>query len=118
MPRSIPGAPGLRGVFSGNSKLNGMCDPLYNHREKLRSFLDVEGVEPTSNASERALRPAVIWRKLSFGTQSANGSRFMEAILTVVETCRKQSRSSFEYLTEAMQAHFSGQKHPSLLNGV
>ena len=108
----------LRGVFSGNSKLKGMCEPLYNHREKLWTFLDVEGVEPTNNVSERALRPAVIWRKLSFGTQSANGSRFVETILTVVETCHKQSRSSFEYLTEAMQAHFSGQKLPSLLNGV
>ena len=108
----------LRGVFSGNSKLKGMCEPLYNHREKLWTFLDVEGVEPTNNVSERALRPAVIWRKLSFGTQSANGSRFVETILTVVETCHKQSRSSFEYLTEAMQANFSGQKLPSLLNGV
>ena len=108
----------LRGVFSGNSKLKGMCEPLYNHREKLWTFLDVEGVEPTNNVSERALRPAVIWRKLSFGTQSADGSRFVETILTVVETCHKQSRSSFEYLTEAMQAHFSGQKLPSLLNGV
>jgi len=108
----------LRGVFSGNSKLKGMCDPLYNHREKLWTFLDVEGVEPTNNVSERALRPAVIWRKLSFGTQSADGSRFVETILTVVETCHKQSRSSFEYLTESMQAHFSGQKLPSLLNGV
>jgi len=116
--RSIPGAPGLRGVFSGNSKLNGMCEPLYDHREKLWTFLDVEGVEPTNNVSERALRPAVIWRKLSFGTQSANGSRFVETILTVVETCHKQSRSSFEYLTEAMQAHFSGQKLPSLQNRV
>jgi non-ribosomal peptide synthetase component F len=64
------------------------------------------------------LRPAVIWRKLSFGTQSARGSRFVETILTVVETCHRQSRNSFEYLTAAIQAHLAGQPIPSLLTGV
>ena len=108
----------LRGVFSGNSKLIGMCEPLYDHRDWLWTFLDVEGVEPTNNVSERALRPAVIWRKLSFGTQSPKGSRFVETILTVVETCHRQSRNSFEYLTAAMQAHFAGQPAPSLLTMV
>jgi transposase len=108
----------LRGVFSGNPKLTGMCEPLYDHRNWLWTFLDVAGVEPTNNASERALRPAVIWRKLSFGTQSARGSRFVETTLTVVETCHRQSRNSFEYLTAAIQAHFAGQRPPSLLVGV
>ena len=108
----------LRGVFSGNRKLRGMCEPLYDHRDWLWTFLDVEGVQPTNNAAERALRPAVIWRKLSFGTKSARGSRFVETILTVVETCHRQSRNSFEYLTEALNAHFTGQKPPSLLPGV
>jgi len=108
----------LRGVFSGNKKLQGMCGPLYEHRQWLWTFLEVEGVEPTNNVSERALRPAVIWRKLSFGTQSASGSRFVETILTVVETCHRQSRNSFEYLTTALQAYFAGQQPPSLLAGV
>jgi transposase len=108
----------LRGAFSRNPKLVGMCRPLYDHRDWLWTFLDVEGIEPTNNVSERALRPAVIWRKLSFGTQSAGGSRFVETILTVVETCHRQSRNSFEYLTAAMQAHFAGQPAPSLLAGV
>jgi hypothetical protein len=66
----------LRGEFSGNTRLVGMCESLYDHRDWLWTFVDVEGVEPTNNASERALRHAVIWRKLSFGTQSARGSRF------------------------------------------
>lgn len=108
----------LRGAFSGNRKLKGMCDQLYDHRDWLWTFLDVEGVEPTNNVSERALRPAVIWRKLSFGTQSAQGSRFVETILTVVETCHRQSRNSFEFLTAAMQAHFADQPTPSLLAGA
>ena len=108
----------LRGAFSGNPKLIGMCNPLYDHREWLWTFLDVAGVEPTNNVSERALRPAVIWRKLSFGTQSASGSRFVETILTVVETCRRQSRNSFQYLTAAIKAHFAAQPTPSLLTGA
>ena len=108
----------LRGAYSGNAKLIGMCTPLYDHRDWLWTFLDVKGVEPTNNVSERALRPAVIWRKLSFGTQSATGSRFVETILTVVETCHRQSRNSFEYLAAAMHAHFAGQPVPSLLSGA
>jgi hypothetical protein len=84
----------------------------------LWTFLDVEGVEPTNNASERALRPAVIWRKLSFGTQSAGGSRFVETILTVVETCPRQSSNSFDFLTAAVNAHFSRKPSPSLLSKV
>lgn len=98
--------------------VDGMCRELFQHRAWLWTFLDVEGIEPTNNASERALRPAVIWRKLSFGTQSANGSRFVETILTIVETCHRQSRNTFEYLTAALQAHFAGQPTPTLLSGV
>lgn len=105
----------LRGMFSGNPEIQGMCRELYKHRDWLWTFLEVGGVEPTNNASERALRHAVIWRKLSFGTQSTHGSRFVATILTVVETCRQQSRSVFEYLTTTMQAHFAHESAPSLL---
>lgn len=105
----------LRGLFSGNPEITGMCQELHTHRQWLWTFLEVEGVEPTNNASERALRHAVIWRKLSFGTQSAHGSRFVATILTVVETCRQQSRNVFDYLTTAMNTHFAHEPTPSLL---
>ena len=105
----------LRGVFSGNRRLVGMCRELYNHREWLWTFVDVQGVEPTNNTAERALRPAVIYRKLSFGTQSASGSRFIERMLTVSETCRLQGRSLFGYLTAALEAHFHREAAPPLL---
>lgn len=108
----------LRGVFSGNGRLVGMCQELYDHRDWLWTFVVVEGVEPTNNASERALRHAVIWRKLSFGTQSAHGSRFVETMLTVVETCRQQSRNAFAFITAAVNAHFSHQPAPALLAGA
>jgi transposase len=108
----------LRGAFSGERRLIGMCQELYDHRDWLWTFLRVAGVEPTNNASERALRHAVIWRKLSFGTQSARGSRFVETMLTVVETCRQQKRPVFHYITQAMQAHWSGKDTPSLAPGA
>ena len=108
----------LRGECSGNDRLFGRCRELYHHRDWLWTFLDVEEIEPTNNASERSLRHAVIWRKLSFGTQSAAGSRFVETILTVVETCRQQSRSVFDFIGQAVQAHFAHKPAPSLLTGV
>jgi transposase len=108
----------LRGACSGNARLVGMCNELWIHRAWLWTFLQVEGVQPTNNAGERALRHAVIWRKLSFGTQSAKGSRFVETMLTVVETCRQQSRNVFTYVTDAVQAHFAQQNPPSILPRV
>jgi transposase len=105
----------LRGEFSGQAQVMGTCRELYDHNAWLWTFLDHEGVEPTNNASERALRHAVIWRKLSFGTQSPGGSRFVETMLTVIESCRQQSRNVFEYVTAAVQAHYSHQPTPSLL---
>ena len=105
----------LRGEFSGQAQVMGSCRELYDHKQWLWTFLDHEGVEPTNNASERALRHAVIWRKLSFGTQSPGGSRFVETMLTVIESCRQQSRNVFEYVTAAVQAHYSHQPTPSLL---
>ena len=108
----------LRGAQSGNASLVGMCQELYEHRAWLWTFVRQEGVEPTNNAGERALRHAVIWRKLSFGTQSAGGSRFVETMLTVIESCRQQRRNVFDYLTVAVHSHLAHQPAPSLLPRV
>jgi transposase len=105
----------LRGVFSQRRALIGMCRELWKHRRNLWTFLDHDGVEPTNNAAEQALRHPVIWRKLSFGTQSAKGSRFVETLLTVVETCRRQSRNAFDYVAGAVAARFRQEPTPSLL---
>jgi transposase len=106
----------LRGYF--NARVRGFCKERWEHRERLWVFVEVEGVEPTNNAAERSLRHAVIWRKLSFGTQSAAGSRFVERMLTVIETCRRQDRDVFAWLVEAAQARLTGQACPSLLTGA
>lgn len=105
----------LRGAFSGNPRLTGMCWELVDHRDWLWTFLDVAGVEPTNNAAERALRHAVIWRKLSFGTQSTAGSRFVETLLTTIETCRQQQRNVFQFVTQTVEAHFQNDHGPSLV---
>src|SRR5262249_58554610 len=101
-----------------NARVSGFCKGLWEHRQNLWTFVEVEGVEPTNNAADQALRQAVIWRKLSFGTQSAAGSRFVERLLTVVETCRRQKRNVFSWMVEAMEARFGGKTAPSLLSGV
>jgi transposase len=103
----------LRGYF--DARVSGFCKELLEHSERLWTFVEVPGVEPTNNGAEQALRHAVIWRKLSFGTQSAGGSRFVERLLTVIETCRRQRRNVFQWLVEAVQADLNGQSTPSLL---
>lgn len=78
-------------------------------------FVTVEGVEPTNNAAERAIRPAVLWRRTSFGTQSEAGSTFVARMLTVGSTLRSQGRNVLEYMTDACHAARSGKAAPSLL---
>jgi len=108
----------LRDCYSGHPQLVGMCQELYGHRPWLSTFLDHAEIEPTNNASERALRHAVIWRKLSLGTPSPGGSRFVETMLTVIESCRQQHCNVFEDVTAAVEAHFARQPTPSLLPEV
>lgn len=88
---------------------------LLKQKESLWTFLREEGVEPTNNAAERALRPAVIWRKRCFGSDSEKGKQFVERILTVAYTLKQQKRDVLEYLTAAIKAHGLGQPPPSLL---
>jgi len=96
----------------------GRCRRILTLRAALWTFVTREGIEPTNNAAERALRPAVIWRKLSFGSCSERGSRFVERILTVAATCRQQGRNVLDYLVAACEAHARGERAPSLLPQV
>lgn len=81
----------------------------------LWTFVRLEGVEPTSNRAERALRKPVIWRKCCFGSNSGAGLRFVERMLSATETCRQQHRNLLEYLTAALEAHRIGVPAPRLL---
>jgi len=81
----------------------------------LWTFVEVEGVEPTNNSAERALRGPVIHRKLSLGSQSKRGERTVERLLSASVTCRLQRRSLFAYLTDALNASARGHPVPSLI---
>lgn len=91
------------------------CQQLLKVESALWTFVTAERVEPTNNAAERALRPAVLWRKNSFGSQSEAGSLFVSRILTVVTTLRSQNRPVLDYLVEACRAARQGRATPSLL---
>ena len=79
------------------------------------TFVRKEGVEPTNNHIERQLRRGVLWRKNAFGCHSERGCRFVERILTVVQTLRLQKRPVPEFLYESLVSHRGGQAAPSLL---
>jgi transposase len=97
-------------------KARGFCRDLLMAWPALWTFVWEEGVEPTNNAAERALRPAVLWRKGCYGTQSVEGSRFVERILTVSATCQQQERPVLPFLTEAVRAYWAGQPAPTLIS--
>jgi len=103
------------GSRCGVPKTAGTCRDILKRRQALWTFVQVAGVEPTNNTAERSIRPGVLWRKGSFGTQSAEGSRFVESMLTVVTTLKQQHRNVLEYLTAACAAALQGEAAPSLL---
>ena len=84
------------------------------HEPALWTFARKRGVDPTNNRAERAIRPAVMWRKNCFGTWSEAGGRFVERMLTVAGTLRRQGRNVLDYLTRAITAHRLGQLAPRL----
>ncbi len=96
-------------------KARGFCRDLRELGSALWTFATVDGVEPTNNAAERALRPAVLWRTGCYGTDSSTGSRFVERLLTVTATCQQHQRPVLPFLTDVMHAHWSGSPMPSLI---
>ncbi|MCY1046702.1 transposase [Corallococcus sp. bb12-1] len=96
----------------------GTAREILKLKDALWTFVHAEGVEPTNNLAERDLRHAVIWRKTSYGTQSEDGSRFVERILTSVMSLRKQERNVLDSLTASLEAHLHGTPAPSLLPGT
>jgi transposase len=80
----------------------------------LWTFTDHDGVEPTNNHAERGLRGAVIYRKLSLGSQSDQGERTIERLLSASITCRLQNQSLFNYLTQVLTAQARGDPIPAL----
>jgi transposase len=104
-----------RGQECPDRKAAALCRHLDQWWPALWTFARVDGVEPTNNVAERALRPAVLWRKGSFGSDSQAGSRFAERMLTMVATCDQQGRGLLDCLVAANRATLQGTAPLSLL---
>ena len=107
---------GRRYLDSRDKDARNLATVLFVRCERFFTFIEKEGVEPTNNSAERALRCAVQWRKTSFGSRSPGGEVAMARLLTVARTCRLQNRNSLHYLAHAIRAHRCGHPVPSLLH--
>jgi transposase len=104
-----------RNLNCKDKEARNLATALSEHHDKFFTFIYHEGVEPTNNVSERAVRNHVQRRKISFGNRSRNGELALARLLSVHATCRLQKRSSLHYLIEAVRCHRAGKPAPSLL---
>ena len=100
---------------SPHREVRNLATALFEHNERLFTFLEHEGVEPTNNSVERALRTGVQWRKICFGNRSATGELATSRLLTVAETCDLQRLNILAYLSAAIACHRRRQPAPSML---
>ena len=105
------------GCACKDTKAAAFCANVLAVEPALWTFVRQEGVEPTNNHIERLLRPGVLWRKNAFGCHSDAGCRFVERILTVIQTLRLQKRPVLEFLYQSLLAHRHGQQAPPMLAG-
>src|SRR5450631_585239 len=107
---------GLAAKFldSEDREVRNLARSIYQHWDKLFTFLEHEGVEPTNNDSERALRLFVLIRKITYGNRSAKGELALARLLTVNQTCQLQQRPLLAYLLTAVHCHRRCQPAPSL----
>ena len=103
------------GACVPQQKTRRTCSKIPAVERSLWTFVRVAGVEPTNKAAERALRRAVLWRRKSFGTQSAEGGRFVGRVLTAVQSPRQQGRDVLKYLVGVCRDAFSGEAPEGLL---
>lgn len=104
----------LEGGLGKDARVAKFCENLLTLESALWTFVTHEGVEPTNNHIERLLRRAVLWRRRSFGSNSEAGCRFVERILTVVQTCRLHGTNTLEYLCTTVRNHRQGLRRSCL----
>lgn len=102
------------GAGCGQKKIAGLCRRLLKCEQALWRFADTPGLEPTNNLAERMLRPAVIWRKKSFGCHSQAGCDYVQRMLSVIQTLRLRNANVLDYLAAAVQAHRQGLSPPPM----
>jgi len=98
-------------------RVRGMAKEMLKLEWAFWTFVETAGVEPTNNFAERQVRHGVMWRKTSFGTDSAQGSRYVERMLTTVATLRQQDRNVLEFVAAALTSTLSGEPAPSMIPG-
>jgi len=106
-----------RHLNSSHREVRNLATALFEHNGRLFTFLEFEGVEPTNNSAERALRTGVQWRKICFGNRSSNGELATARLLTIAETCDLHNLNILAYLSAAIACHRSRQQVASLLPG-
>jgi len=99
----------------GTREADNLGDRFVNHFESYFTFITTPGVEPTNNLAEQAIRFVAIHRRLTQGTRSEAGRDWCERVWTVIATCEQQGRSVFDYLCQAVNAHFGSSAAPSLI---
>lgn len=99
---------------SDDREVRNLARAFYVHWDKLFTFIEHEGVEPTNNVSERAMRLFVLIRKITYGNRSAKGEIALARLLTVTQTCKLQQRPLLSYLLTAVHCHRRRQPAPSL----
>jgi len=104
-----------QGALCAHPKTKACCKQLLKFQPALWTFIYIQGVEPTNNNAERIIRPAVLWRKMCFGTHSHKGSLFVERMLSVSITLMQQNRNKVDFISRSLQAALTKQNHPSLL---
>lgn len=103
-------------INCSHTKTANTCKNILKHFDGLWTFTEHEGIEPTNNLAEQKIRGFVIYRKLSFGTQSERGSRFIERIMTITMTCKQNSRNAIYYIKQSIINFNSGRPPPRILN--
>ena len=102
-------------LSSRNGEVRNLALALFEHHDRLYTFLEIAGVEPTNNSAERALRIAVQMRKVFFGNRSGAGELAIARLLTISQTCRKQDRNVLVYLSGAILSYRRRQAVASVL---
>jgi transposase len=107
-----------KAVAADIASLSGSCADILEHKLALWTFVEHDGVEPTNNHAEQQIRDFVLWRKRSFGTQSARGNVFAERVMTVAHTARKQKKNVLAFLVRCCEARRDGIAPPSLFDAA
>jgi len=105
-------------MLSTHARTQALCGDLFNRGDQLWAFANYAGVPPTNNRAEQVLSRAVIWRELSFGTHSHSGSRFVETLLTIIETGRQRHCHVIDFLTTTLEAQNHNTPAPLLLTNT